>query len=102
MVLKLLLLLRSPVEDRCRSCGSIVNCSKIERKGRVTFIEISRLNFESGRKSNVLLDFNEFNFIIISCILHISDLRKHHLFILLNLPLAAIGAKYKRCFLNFN
>ena len=48
----------------------------MERKGRVTFVEISRLNFESGRKVNCLVDFSDLN--VVSCILHISNLRKHH------------------------
>ena len=52
-----------------------MNCSKIEQKGRVTMVEISRLNFESGRKVNVLVDFSDFN--VVSCILHISDPRKY-------------------------
>ncbi len=68
-----LLLVKSPVEDKCRKSGMNLICNKMERKGRV---EISRLNFVSERKVNCLVDFSNLN--VVSCILHISDLRKHH------------------------
>ena len=68
-----LLLVNSPLEDKCRKCGRNLNCNKMKWKGKV---EISRLNFESEKKVNCLVDFSNLN--VVSCILHISDLRKHH------------------------
>ncbi len=61
----------------CESCGRAVpECTRIHCEGRLTFIEINRLNFENGRKVKALIDFKDFD--LISCILHL-NLRKFQL-----------------------
>ena len=66
------------VSDTCSRCERrALDCKRIEVDGRIQFIEIVRLNYDTNVKSEVSIDFSKYN--PLSFILHISNLRKYHL-----------------------
>ena len=81
------------VEVKCSRCERTVkNCKLVEIQGRLGFIEIVRLNYSTGRKTNVMVDFSKF--ISLSLILHLSTLRKYHFLIFKTILLSCILMKY--------
>ena len=72
--------LSEPMEDMCsKGEKKVTNCTRKNVRGRIGFLEIVRLNYSTGCKSNAMVDFSKYYTFIF--FLHLSTLRKYHLLI---------------------